>query len=264
MTNVDFPAVIAADSDRFRRLLTTADPTTRVPSCPDWDVDDLLWHVAEVQWFWGTITAERLDSPKPAGASKPDRPDGHDELLALGEQATERLLDALDGIDDDTPVWSWNDAGNGAFVRRRQAHEITIHRVDAQLVTGEDPDLEPDVASDGIDEALHEMFGLVPDWAEFVPGEHALQVVAVDTSRSWHVQIGRMVGTSPRSGNDYDRPVLSATAIIGELATDTLVSGTAADLDLWLWSRVGAERLDVTGDPDPWQALTHIVAEGVQ
>ena len=32
---------------------------TRVPTCPDWTADDLLWHLAEVQWFWGEIVRSR-------------------------------------------------------------------------------------------------------------------------------------------------------------------------------------------------------------
>ena len=31
-----------------------------MPSCPDWNADDLLWHLAEVQWFWATIVRERV------------------------------------------------------------------------------------------------------------------------------------------------------------------------------------------------------------
>lgn len=264
MAELDLPAVIARESDRFRALLGPADPTARVPSCPDWDVDDLLWHVAETQWFWGTITAERLDTPKPARASKPARPDGHDELLALGEQATERLLDALDGIDDDTPVWSWNEAGNGTFVRRRQAHEITIHRIDAQLVVGETPDLDPVLATDGIDEALDEMFGLVPPWGEFVASDESVEVIATDTATSWYVQLGRFVGTSPRTGKDYDRPVVAPIRDAIDRQASALLSGSAADLDLWLWSRAGTEALDTTGDTEAWARFAHLVGEGIQ
>ncbi|MBY5162612.1 maleylpyruvate isomerase N-terminal domain-containing protein [Salsipaludibacter albus] len=261
---LDHATLIVRESERFRELLGPADPRARVPSCPDWDVDDLLWHVAETQWFWATIAAERLDSPRPAQASKPDRPTDHDGLLAVGARATERLLGALDDLDDDTPVWSWNDAGDGAFVRRRQAHEITIHRVDAQLVVGEEPELDPDVAGDGIDEALDLMFGLVPPWGEFVPSERALQAVTTDTHRSWHVRLGRFVGTSPRSGRDYDRPVVAARADVLDPDVTTTVGAPAADLDLWLWSRTGTEAFEVSGDDAPWQSLAHLVAEGIQ
>ncbi len=35
----------------------------RVEHCPGWSVADLVWHLTEVHWFWGTIVEERLDAP---------------------------------------------------------------------------------------------------------------------------------------------------------------------------------------------------------
>ena len=63
---MDYLAHLRADSERFAQALNTCDPTTPVPSCPDWTASDLLWHLGEVQLFWGTIVAERLSDPDPA------------------------------------------------------------------------------------------------------------------------------------------------------------------------------------------------------
>ncbi len=267
MATPDFTAAIAADSHRFRTLLAGADPDRRVPSCPDWSGDDLLWHLTETQWFWATIASDRLDEPGPAEAAKPPRPTTTTELVALAEQSTDRLLDALDGLGDDEPVWSWNGAGDGAFVRRRQAHEALVHRVDAEQVTGQPSDLDADLATDGVDEVLREMFGLVPPWAEFVPSDHRLVVVARDTSRAWSVTLGRFVGTSPRSDRAYDRPVLDVEDLVDHdtIGTDTTaVLGEAATLDLWLWSRAGEDDLDLGGDDATLDGLRAIVHDGIQ
>ncbi len=40
---------LARDSARFVSVLRTTPAGTRVPTCPGWDADDLLWHLAEVQ-----------------------------------------------------------------------------------------------------------------------------------------------------------------------------------------------------------------------
>lgn len=267
MPTLDHLTVVADASARLRDLLADADPDAVIPSCPDWTVDDLLWHLAEVQWFWGTVARDRLDTPGAAKASTPDRPADHAGLVDLAGRATQHLLDWLDGLDDDEHVWSWNGAGTGAWVRRRQAHEATIHAVDADLVTGGRPTLDPDVATDGVDEVLGELFGFTPAWAEFVADERSLVVVASDTGRAWDVDLGRVVGTSPTSGKDHDLPSVrrrdrDPTDAIGPGVTT--VGGPAADLDLWLWSRAGEDGLSLGGDPGILGAFRSVIHHGLQ
>ena len=73
-----------------------------MPSCPDWDADDLLWHLAEVQWFWGEIAEggltrreqiEELDAsrPRPRGSDRPG-------LLAFYDASSARLHRVLSEI----------------------------------------------------------------------------------------------------------------------------------------------------------------------
>ena len=52
---LDYLTHLARDSARFAEVLRETPPGKRVPTCPEWDVDDLLWHLADVQWFWATI-----------------------------------------------------------------------------------------------------------------------------------------------------------------------------------------------------------------
>src|SRR5450759_2015949 len=54
-TPLDYLAHLARDSARFLEVLRNTPPQTGVTTCPDWDADDLLWHLAEVQWFWSAI-----------------------------------------------------------------------------------------------------------------------------------------------------------------------------------------------------------------
>ena len=72
---IDFNEVLAANSNRFREVLAGVPAATRVPSCPDWAADDLLWHLTEVQSFWGTIVDQGLQTDEEVGAvTAPGRP----------------------------------------------------------------------------------------------------------------------------------------------------------------------------------------------
>ena len=73
-------AHIRDESARFREVLTVADPAARVPGCPDWDADDLLWHLTTVQQFWATMVIDRPSGPD--DYEEPTRPDLRDDLFS--------------------------------------------------------------------------------------------------------------------------------------------------------------------------------------
>ena len=184
LPGADYIAFLDSESARFVSLLADADPAARVPSCPDWDAADLLWHLTEVQWFWGSIVGRALSDPQAAQDDKPDRPDDYPALLDLQRRATERLLAAVSAGDDSDPMWTWFDEDQTrGFIRRRQAHEALIHRLDAEQVVGDVTPLDARLATDGIDEALRIMFGGTPDWAEFRWEAGPVVVVAQDSRR---------------------------------------------------------------------------------
>ena len=67
---------------------------------------------------------------------------------------------ALAGTADDVTVWTWLDTDHSVgFVRRRQAHEALIHRLDAELTAGVVTELDAGLATDGVLEAIEWMFG---------------------------------------------------------------------------------------------------------
>jgi uncharacterized protein (TIGR03083 family) len=159
----DYLAFLDSESARFTDLLTHADPAGTVPSCPDWSAADLLWHLTEVQWFWGSIVGRGLHDPADARVRQAATSGGYERLLGLQLEATERLLTALGAGDDGDPVWTWlDDDQTRGFVRRRQAHEVLIHRLDAEQLVGEVTPLDENLAADGVDEALRIMFGGTP------------------------------------------------------------------------------------------------------
>jgi uncharacterized protein (TIGR03083 family) len=260
--SLDYLAHVAADSDRFLSLLRDADPSLVVPSCPEWAADDLLWHLAEVQWFWGTIVDQRLQDADEAENQKPDRPDSHAGLVAFFEQSNALLESALATADPSETVWMWGDDKTVGYIRRRQAHEALIHRVDAELTVGEPTPLDTALASDGVHEVFTKMYGGVPAWGTFTPSGRTVAVETTDTGLVVPLELGHWKGTSPNTGNTYDEPICEIADAAG-FAADATVRGAAADLDRWAWGRADASALAVEGDRDAFGALQEVVDQGI-
>jgi hypothetical protein len=239
--------VIEAESGRLRAALRRATRTAVVPTAPEWSVADLTWHVAEVQWFWGTIVADLLEDVD--DLEELQRP-VDDELPGLVARSGKELVTALRARRPDDRCWSWHeDGGQVAWVARRQAHEALIHRVEAELAAGGPvTDAEPALAADGVDELLVGMLGL-PSWTTFAPDGPAVAVVTTDTDDAWHVELGRVTGTSPNSGNQVDQEAVCVRAgrpPEGEVGAT--LAGQAWDVDRWLWGRGPADPLRMAGD----------------
>jgi uncharacterized protein (TIGR03083 family) len=169
LTTSEYLEHLRGDSDRFLEVLLGADPAAPVPSCPDWNADDLLWHLAEVQWFWAEVVRTRTDDPDTVEAAKPDRPTGREGLTAFFREATASLQGALTAASPEDRAWTWAAEQTVGFVVRRQAHEALIHRVDAELTAGSRTPMDPRLSADGVDEVLRVMFSDLPAWASFTP-----------------------------------------------------------------------------------------------
>ena len=257
---MDYLAHLRVDSDRFANALAACNPAARVPSCPDWTAADLLWHLGEVQLFWGTIVAERLDDPDLADEAKPPRPDDYGELLEFYRRASATLVDALDATPPATAVWTWFDADHSAgFVRRRQAHEAVIHRLDAELTAGDVTEIDPELANDGVAEVFDWMYSGVPAWGQHDRSGARGRVSATDTGSEWFVQLGAFSGTSPNTGTTYTDEGTITRVDPGEAAFS--VTGTARDLDAWLWNRPTLAEVSLDGDHG---RFVEIIRSGVQ
>jgi len=254
--------LLASDSDRFADLLAEADPARRVPSCPDWSAVDLFWHLTEVQWFWGTIVRDRLSDPAVAEERKPARPSDLDALGHLFATVSEELRDALANSPDETPVWTWADDQTAGFVLRRQAHEALIHRVDAELVSGDSTALDPELATDGVDEVVRVMYGGTPSWATFTATAGRVAVRALDTDGAWNLAVGTISGTDPDSGHRYENE--PAVDVVEGARPVAEVSADAGTLDAWFWGRAGADAVTHTGDRTAIDALEAVLRTGIQ
>ncbi len=258
---IDYLGHLRSESATFLAVLRDADPVARVPSCPDWDAGDLLWHLGTVQWFWGSIVADRLQSPE--GLEEPSRPPGHDGLIAFFEEHTARLHDALRDADPAEPVYMWAEDKTVGYIRRRQAHEALIHRLDAELVSGATTALDPELASDGVLEALDIMFGGCPPWGSFTPSSTQVLVRATDTGLDVPVALGRFTGTDPEDGQTYDEEDISVRSADPSVEPAATVNGTAGDLDAWIWHRGDASSVTVEGDREAYDRFCAVLSQPI-
>ncbi len=254
----DFVECVAAESQHFRQAIEAivaiggdhALTTVEVPSCPGWTAADLTWHLAEVQYFWASIVEGNLAHP--SAVDELVRPvDG--ELAALAGAQAARLVDQLARHAAWEPCWSWYPRGNTVgWVRRRQAHEALIHRIDAELalqaVAGSGRSaIDEELAADGVDEMLGVMLDVSerPEWARFEPDGRTVGIEV--PGRSWLVRLGRLTGDDPEYG-PQDSSALEMLDDGGGLEPDSVIRGPASEIDLWLWRREDLSMASIDGD----------------
>jgi uncharacterized protein (TIGR03083 family) len=226
---IDYLDVIRRDSARFSECLRNGDLSSAVPSCPDWTLADLGWHLTEVQHFWGSIVIDLLQDRD--GVVALTRP-ADEEIADLFDERSARMLDAVSRHPADARCWTWDDDGwTVGWVRRRQAHEALIHRVDAEQAIGHVTSIDAELAADGVDEVLRVVIEGMPEWGTFHP-DGAVATLAVDGGQQYGLRLGRFRGTGPESGTEYD----FETLLISEPG-GPVIAGSSVALDLWLWGR---------------------------
>lgn len=259
---IDFDRHLAAESDRFLVAVLAARSGARVPACPDWDADDLLWHLGHVQAFWADILRNRPAAPDD-DQDEPERPADRVGLVSFYEASTADLRTLLAEAADDEPAWTWHATEHTVgFIRRRQAHEALIHRVDAEQAAQSPTPLDPELAADGVLECLDWMYAGKPAWGTFTPGGGSVAVETTDTGDRFLVGLGRFAGHDPRSDKDVDDVDIVVTRD-ADAPAEATIRGAAAALDLWLWHRRDAEGLTREGEQAPLAALDGIVAQAV-
>jgi uncharacterized protein (TIGR03083 family) len=206
-------------------LLAAAEhaPGANVRGCPEWDMRDLLWHVGEVHNFWATVVDEKLTDF--GSYTQPPRPDAG-ALASFAREQLDFVVRVLADTDPDAEVWTWTDDHTAGWIARRMAHETAVHRWDAEDAAGIDAQLDPELASDGVDEFL--------SWflSDKDVDAGSVHLHATDTPGEWLVRFG--------SG----APVVTREHAKGDAA----LRGPASDLILALWKRAPRDRLEIIGD----------------
>ncbi|MFJ2868348.1 maleylpyruvate isomerase family mycothiol-dependent enzyme [Kitasatospora sp. NPDC087314] len=223
-----------------------------VPTCPEWQLSDLLRHVGQVH-RWATAYPSRglhapLDEEGRRAAIGPDPSDA--ALLDWFREGHAALVDALTLAPADVDCWSFLPSTSPlAFWARRQAHETAVHRFDADAAAGtEGPRLDAALALDGIDELLRG-FTVLSRSKLRSERPRTVDVRTTDGPGSWRVTITQ-------------EPPATTTGGAAEPA-DLTLTGPAHDLYLLLWNRlpIGPARVELDGDAallDLWQATAAI------
>jgi len=246
LTEDEHIAAIEAASARLSRDVAAAGDDAPVPTCPDWDARALIAHIIMVHhWAASHLLADDPD----AGPGEGDLRAGDENLFRRFDEGEQRLVAALRAAPDDlkAPVFLLDAPAPRAFWARRQAHETTIHGVDAlaarlgRTPTSVECDIPARVALDGIDELL---LGFVPRGASGWETSMTIAVRPTDSPRRWSLTIGpnRVVAAA------HDLP--DATAVL---------VGTAAQLYLGLWNR--GDEIASVGDSDAlamWRAIERV------
>lgn len=222
-------AALGADSAALHAVTRETGPDARVPSCPDWSVADLVWHVARVHGFWAAIVRQRPAGPE--SLAEPVRPGSFEEVLAIGEHNAAGLEAVLAATDPAAQVWTWSRDRSAGFVARRMALETTVHRLDGELAAGRTPTLDPELASDGVDEFLtHFLPARRGAGSEPVGG--SVHLHCTDVAGEWLVR---------EEGDNF--------AVTREHAKgDAAIRGPAGVLLQVLWRRLPLDSADVVGD----------------
>ncbi|MEV6836289.1 maleylpyruvate isomerase family mycothiol-dependent enzyme [Streptomyces sp. NPDC051133] len=233
METADFLTTLDREGRLLAAAAAEAGTDAKVPTCPEWQVRDLLRHTGAVHRWAAAFVADGRTEPRPLGEA-PDL-DGA-ELVAWYRDSHRLLVDTLAAAPSDVECWTFLPAPSPsplAFWTRRQAHETAVHRHDAEAARGGSASpVATDFAADGIDELLRG-FHARPRSRVRTEGTRVLRVRAVDAGADavWTVRL------------TADPPVTVRDAA-GDAEAE--LSGPADRLYLALWNR--APLPSVTGD----------------
>ena len=152
---MDFRAALLKQTESFGELVRSGDPSTPVPTCPDWTLKQLFRHFGRGNRWAAQIVAERrsvtLDPREVMGGKPPDDPEAAIDWLNDGARL---IIKAVDQVGSDARVWTFLGPRPAGWWIRRRLHEATVHRADAALALGVPYELSPELAADGISEWL--------------------------------------------------------------------------------------------------------------
>ena len=225
-----YVAVIRESVDRLVDAAEEAGLHTPVPSTPGWNVDDLLVHVASE--LYARIVLSRSTERPPVSWFSQTPPPG--DRFERAREHGYALADALEVTPEDTPVWTFAGPGVMKFWARRGAHEMLIHRCDAELANGALGAIDAELAADGVDE----FFELAQRrLGSTLTGDgETIHFHCTDRDVEW-------LATLTTDGLVTRREHVKA---------DVAVRATANAMMLLLWNRIGTDNpeLEVFGDRD--------------
>jgi uncharacterized protein (TIGR03083 family) len=241
-------AALDRSGNALRAAAASAGLDAKVPTCPAWNVTKLVIHQGMVhRWAAANL---RGDTAHDTSASQAEARAAAD-LLAWYSEGLVALVATLQQTADDAKanVFLRDAPPPRRFWARRQAHETTIHSVDAVAAvhgrwpTASEVNIDAALAADGIDELLT---GFVTRGKGRLHAAEPYTVLVrtADTGHRWTVRISD--GPIVTTPGDTARP-------------DVVLSGTAAQLYLSLWNRADELTTEGRGDiVEQWRSEIRI------
>jgi uncharacterized protein (TIGR03083 family) len=233
-------AALRADSPALQDAVAQAGPDAEVPECPGWTCTHLVGHLTSVlHWVRETVPRGVTTAPATRPAPEDPAPDWPDALDALRRELT-GTIETLEAVESDFPAWNWApQAKTAGFWHRRAAHEISVHRWDAEAAAGRPTPIETKLAADGVSEILDTW---LPAGRRKGPTDlhGVVHLVANDAGHEWFVRLRGAGVALLDTATIFDSDDHHARA---------QAAGPASDLLLALMGRRRMDRLVVTGDP---------------
>jgi uncharacterized protein (TIGR03083 family) len=238
-------AALREDGPALQDAVAETGPDVPVPSCPEWTVAALVEHLTVLlRWVRENVARGVITKPEDRVTPVP-RPDWPDALDGLRRELT-GTIETLDALEPEFPAWTWPAQPKKAgFWHRRMAHEVSVHRWDAELAAGRPTPIETKLAADGVSEVLDTW---LPAGRRSGPIDlhGVVHLTATDAAYEWFLRL-RGSGVAlldTRTILDSDDHHARAEA-----------SGTASDLLLTLMGRRQPDLLVINGDPRLFMAL---------
>lgn len=242
---MDFRAALLDQTQAFGELIRAADPSTPVPTCPDWTLKQLFRHVGAGNRWAAQIVADRRSQPLERRDVRDGKaPDDLDAAIDWLNGGVQQLVMAVEQVGSDARVWTFNGPKPAGFWIRRRLHEVVVHYADAALATGAEFDPAPELAADAINE-----------WIELMVVQADKQAPPVERGRTLHLHAtDEGLGPTGEWSIVHDEDGLSWTHDHGK--GDVALRGPVRDLLLAIVRRRRAAELDIEvfGEEAVWDA----------
>ena len=245
MTQQGYAQWQETEGRRLNEIAARADSTPGdwqrpIPECPGWDLEGLIGHCAGVWTFVGSSIA----AGGPVDRDSIIQPDC--TLSQWHADALARLTDELVARNPSDPYWSFNPRDQTmGFWQRRMANEAVMHRWDAESAFDGTPNpIDAAAAVDGIDEVF-DFFLPVRQPTVFAGNGETIHLHATDADGEWVI-------TRTSEGLEVEH---------AHRKSDVAARGSAQDLMLFVWGRMGPETLDTFGNYElleDWQREVRI------
>ena len=242
---------LQSEVEQLGRLAAASLPDSApepVPACAGMDLGELVRHVGSVH---RVVTEWVREGRRPtAWASAPEV---GENLAAWARRGSADLLETLTNRDpaQHCSTWSATDRTVGFWIRR-MAHETAVHRVDAAQTVGLAWSVSPELAVDGVAEALELWLG-----------------TRLGTQVGGSGRALRLVANAREGAPAVDWTVRPLTALVefgsNPDKADATVTGTHTALWAWTWGRSDEDhRVVIVGDQEVAHEVRGLLARAQQ